>query len=258
MWALLTFVAAVTIVASDRLDGSAGGDQVVAVDDETSSTSTGGGVPQGVPIPGPGQVRVSGTVQAVLLHGAVLEPRAVPTPITVVSARGFGNGGELTGIRVDGRPAVAAWDGGRPFVLSGGSGLVLDPVEVHLVPGGLRLVLGGGSHALGPGSYQLDTPVAVGDQGMATPYDRLAFEADARSLFEARGDAGLVLGPDAPRRFLGPGRVQLEGSLEVTDGDGTRAVPRFEAEVAAFDLTLSPTADGAWRVDGLVGVAVAP
>jgi len=261
MWALLAFVAALTIVASERLrDGGTADDQVVAVGDDasTSSPDTSGAAGGTAPAPRAGQVRVTGTLQVVLLGGAVLEPRTVTSPLTVVSERGFGNGGELTGILVDGRRATAAWDGGRPLVLSGRGGLVLDPVEVTLGPGGLELTLGGGNHGLMPGTYQLDTPVAVGAQGIATPYDRLTFEADGQSVFEALGDASLVLGPQAPHRFLGPGRVLLEGELTVTDEAGTRGVPRLAVEVAAFDLTLTPTAEGAWRVDGLVGVADEP
>ena len=243
----------VTYLASERLDlGGDGGDQVVSGPDGTVAPGTGDTTtttgPTGSVVPAPGQTQVTGVVTVVGIDDAVLDPRNVPTPLTVVSDRGFGNGGELTGVTVDGQPASVVWDGGRPFVLVSGGGLELDPVRVDLTPEGLRLTLGGGAHAVQPGSYELDAPVAVGTAGVASARDGVAFTADGSSLFEAKGDAGLVLTGDAPRRFLGPGTVRLEGTLEITDADGTRTVSTIEATSAAFELTLTPVAGGGWSV----------
>src|SRR3546814_4983759 len=66
----------------------------------------------------------------VLLTGAVLQPREVPTPLTVQSQRGFGNGGQITSVEVEGRASTISWDGGRPLVLSSGGPLVVDPSDV--------------------------------------------------------------------------------------------------------------------------------
>lgn len=257
MWAILALVVGLTVVIDDRLDlGGGAGDQVVSQPDGTvapggaSTTTTAGGDPTAVP--GPGQVHVRGTITAIHLVGAVLDPREVPVPLTIVAEAGFGNGGELTGVLVDGAPSTVVWDGGRPFVLSVGGALVLDPVDVDLVPEGLRLLLGGGTHGLVAGSYHLDTPVAVGSEGIATPHDTVDFEATAESRFEARGNAALVLGPSSPRRLLGPGRVHLEGALERTDAAGTTTATSFDVDAAAFDLTFAPVTGGGWSVDGLV------
>lgn len=256
MWAILAFVVGVTVVAHDRLDaGSGAGDQVVSGPDGAVGTST--TLPEAA-VPGPGQVRVRGTVSAVHLEGAVLDPRRVPTPLTIVSDRGFGNGGELTGVVVDGKPSTVVWDGGRPFALVTGGAIVLGPVVADLAPDGLHLVLGGGAHELMPGTYRLDTPVAVGSSGIATPRDNVVFEATTRSLFEAHGDAGIVLGPDAPRHLVGPGRVVLAGALELTDAAGTRAASGLSVDQAAFDLTLTPDGVGGWRIAGLVDEPTAP
>lgn len=255
MWAVLAFTIAVTVVANDRLNaGSNAGDQVVSGPDGNvgSSTTAAGNT---LVVPGPGQTRVEGTLTALRLEGAVLTPREVPTPLTVVSDRGFGNGGELTGVVVDGKASTIAWDGGRPFVLSSGGALILDPSVADLAPGGLRLTLGGGAHALTPGTYRLDTPVAVGSSGIATPRDSVTFDATSESLFEARGDAGIVFGPDAPRRLLGPGRVQLDGTLDLTDAAGTRTAPTLSVELAAFDLTVTPDGAGVWHIVGLIDEA---
>lgn len=256
MWAAIALVVGLTVVAADVTDLGGADDQVVdSATGPDGSPSTGGATTSttaAAVVPGPGQVAVRGRVAAVHLDGAVLNPRELPAPLTVVSDRGFGNGGELTGVLVDGGPAAIVWDGGRPFVLSSGAGLVVEPGVVDLVPEGFRILLGGGAHTLLPGTYRLDTPVAVGSSGIATPRDGVTFDAVEGSLFEARGDAGVVLGSDAARRFTGPGAVHLEGELELTDAAGTRAATTLDAGPAAFELTFTPDGAGGWTVAGLV------
>lgn len=255
MWAILALVVGVTIVVADALDVGDADDQVVGSSDVTlpddgevapSSTEA------PTVVPGPGQTEVRGTVTAVHLDGALPEPRQVPTPLTIVSDRGFGNGAELTDVVVGGDASTIVWDGGRPFVLSSGGALVVDPSTVDLVPDGLRLVLGGGVHRLTPGSYQLDTPVAVGRAGIASPRDAVAFDATEASLLAARGDAALTLSGEAARRFTGPGLVHLEGALELRDAGGTRAAPAFDLAQGAFELTFTPDGGGGWTVSGLI------
>lgn len=249
----LALVGGVTYLVSERVDLGDGGDQVVGGPDGTvpagtgdTTTTTAAGSTE---VPAPGQTWVTGTVAAVHLEGAVLDPRDLPTPLTIVSERGFGNGVELSGVLVDGGAASVVWDGGRPFVLTTGGGLVLDPVTVDLVAEGVQLTLGGAVHRLTPGTYQLDTPVAVGAAGFGSARDAVAFTADDRSLLDANGDAAVVLDPDGgPRRFLGPGTVRLEGTLEVTDASGTRPATLVEAGAGAFEVTLTPAADGSWTV----------
>lgn len=249
----IAVVAGLTVLAYDTLDvGGDGGDQVVSAPEGGSTVTTGD-------VRRADEVRVTGAVTTVLIDGAVLQPREVPTPLVVTSEQGFGNGGDLTTVQVAGEDSTIVWDGGRPFSLTSGGALVLDPVDLALVPGGLKLVLGGGNHAFSPGTYQLDTPVAVGPAGLATARDAVRFDAEQGSLFEARGDASLLFAPDAPRRFIGPGRVILGGALEVTEGDDTRAeTGLMTADVAAFDLTFTPDGAGGWTVDGLVDDATFP
>jgi hypothetical protein len=257
MWAVLACVVGVTVVAHDRLAlGRDGGDQVVSAPDGAVAPATGGGTTTAeadpTVVPGPGQVRVHGTITALHLEGSVLDPNEVATPLTIVSDRGFGNGGELTQVEVDGKPSSIVWDGGRPFVLSSGGAMVVAPVVTDLVPEGLRLVLGGAVHTLTPGTYRLDTPVAVGSAGIATPMDAVTFTATEATRFEALGDAALVFGPDVARHLMGPGRVQLDGALELTDAQGARTATTFSVELAAFDLTVTPVPGGGWAIDGLV------
>jgi hypothetical protein len=242
----IALVIGATVLIYDQLDGiGEGGDQIVSGPGGTSGS--------------PSQpAEVHGTVTAVLIADALIEPREVPTPLTVTSERGFGNGGEVTSVEVDGEPTTIVWDGGRPFSLTSGGALRLDPVSVVLVPTGLLVGLGGGNHTIVPGTYQLDTPVAVGREGVATPHDTVTFTAGEASLLEARGDASIIFGPDAPRRFVGPGTVLLSGTFEVTDDDGTRSETAIATGVDAFDLTFTPDGEGGWTVDGVVALPAAP
>ena len=252
MTTILLATAAVTVLAVTFFDRpSDGADQVVAPPPAAGATST-----STAPAPtvlGAGAVRVTGTLTAAHLEGAVLAPREVAVPFTVTADRGFGNGGRVTGVLVDGSPATIEWDAGRPFVLSSGVALVLDPIAMDVVPEGLRLDLAGAVHALLPGDYHLDTPVAVGTSGVASARESVDFEAIEGSAFEGRGDAAIVLPASQPRRVVGPGVAHLEGSLQLTDAAGTRTITRLDAAEGPFDLTLTPSPDGGWAVDGRLG-----
>lgn len=264
MVAVLALAVGVTVVVYDQLDvGGDGGDQVVSGPGtggggEDDPVIAGGGGEGPELVPGPGQVFVRGTVTTVLIADAVLQPRELPAPLTISSERGFGNGGEVTTVEVDGEPSTIVWDGGTPFVLSSGGSLLLDPVDLALIDGALQAVLGRGNHALTPGTYQLDTSVAVGTEGVATPRDSVTFDAVEGSLFEARGDASIMFGPDTPRRFVGPGTVLLAGTLEITDPDGTRTEESLVTQLAAFDLTFAPDGAGGWTVEGIVDQPAQP
>lgn len=232
----LAAAAGITFFLNDQLGGGTrGGDQVI--DDPVAGSGA-----------ATGQVIVTGSVTALRIDEAVLEPRELPVPLTVVSERGFGNGGEFSAVGVDGQEASVVWDGGRPLVISSGGSLVLDPVAVELVPEGLRLVLGGAVHALTPGTYQVDTPVAVGSSGVASARSSATFEAGGQSTFVARGDAAVVLPPDTPRHLLGPGTVHLEGDLTVIDEDGEGSATTLDAESDAFDIVLTPKSGGGWSI----------
>lgn len=255
LWAVLVLVIGATVVASDRLDlGGGGADQVIGGPDGVVTSTT---APT-IVVPGPGQVRVSGTLSTLRLDGALLQPRLLATPLTITANRGFGNGAELTGISVDGKPSTIVWDGGRPFALFGGAGIIPDPLIVELGSDGLRVTLGRSAHRLEPGTYRLDTPVGVGTSGIATPRDSVIFDATDESMLAARGDAAVMLSPSSPHRFLGPGRVDLRGFLDLTDADGTRQAPSYEVDVAAYDLTIEPDGSGGWTIEGLVDSSRAP
>jgi hypothetical protein len=244
---VLLVAVAVTVVLSDRLDsGAKGSDQVLS--DGGGEGDGSGAVDDG----SDGSLPVAGRVTEVHLEGAVLDPRQVDTPLTISSDRGLGNGGEITGVEVDGRPSSIVWDGGRPFVLSSGPGLVLDPVIVDLVDGKLRCTLADGAHSLPAGDYQLDTPVAVGGSGIATPHDEVAFTAGPHALFRGEGDAALDLSQDGGHTFRGPGLVHLVGRIEIATEQGKQTVSSVDLANGPYQLTLSPTEGGGWTVSGRI------
>jgi len=250
MWAIVLLVVAATVLAVEVLDREDDG----APDGDPTVTLPGGAGEEGADDPGPetteapltAELEVQGALTALHLPGAVLAPRELPAPLEVVAERGFGNGGTITGVVVNGHESTIVWDGGRPLVLSSGPGLVLDPVTVELTPEGLRLLLGGGVHALAPGSHRLDTPVAVGSRGIATPFDAVSLDATEAARFEAAGDASIVL--DGPRTFTGPGPLTLEGALQVRDATGTRTVDQLALAEASYEITVQRDPAGTWTV----------
>jgi hypothetical protein len=244
-------VIAATVVIYDRLESfNAPSDQVIGpADDEAGD---GGAEEQEAQDDDAGVLRIEGTITALHLEGAILDPRSVPTPLTLVASRGFGNGGEVTGVTVEGRPSSIVWDGGRPFVLSSGPGLVPDPTTVDLAEDGLHVSLGGGAHTLEPGTYRLDTPVAVGDRGVATPRDSVSFRAGDDAQLEADGDTALVLAAPEGQGFAGPGNVHLEGDLLIDQGETVQAATSLDLEDQPFELIVTGFEGGRWTVSGRI------
>ena len=251
---VLTVVAA-TVLVYDRLESfNAPSDQVVgpAEDEVADADRTDEGASEGTEDSDAGVLRIEGTVTVVHLEDAVLDPRSVGTPLTLVSERGFGSGGELTGVTVEGRPSTIVWDGGTPFVLSSGPGLVPDPSTVDLAEDGLRVLLGGGAHSLEPGTYRLDTPVAVGDRGVATPRDSVTFVAGEDAQLEAQGDTALVLTAAEGQGFTGPGTIHLEGELLIDHGEDVQEATSLDLQDQPFDLVFSGFEGGRWTVSGRI------
>src|SRR4051794_13573280 len=134
-------VAGVTALLAGRMSdlGDGGSPTVEGTVAPRTGDATSTTAPRPSTVPAAGQIAVEGTITELHLEGAQLDPRTYPTPLTVTSDRGFGNGGEINGVTVDGSPASIVWDGGRPFVLASGGGLVLDPVNADLAAEGIRL-----------------------------------------------------------------------------------------------------------------------
>ena len=195
------------------------------------------------PPPAPTQVTVTGTVSALHVEGAVLEPLELPLTITTPE-RGEGSGATVKGITVDGRPSGIEWDAGTPLELQGEGKLQLAPLIVDADADGVYLSFGNGAHGFSPGEYDIDAPVAVGTGGLATPVQSVTFEATVTSTIAFRGNASTTLDP-RELSVRGPGKVVLAGDLTVVQPDGSTAKAAMVTLVAGpFQLLLKPVDGG--------------
>ena len=242
---IVLLVVAGTVVIHDKLDSSNDTSTTTIPGDDTTVTTSGA----------PGAAQVTGKVTAVHLTGAVLDPRVLPAPFTMTATRGFGNGAQLPNVRVNGAVSNINWDAGRPFVLSAGAGIQMGPVNADLVSGGIRLLVGDTAEPFLPGTYQLDTPVAVGGASTTpTEKDAVTFtvrDGDGAQL-QPTGDASIVLGPSSAVHLKGPGRVHLEGSFTVTVDGKRRSAKAVDLQVGPYDLVFTPGSGGTWFVAGEV------
>ena len=210
------------------------------------------------PSPLGGAVEVTGTrhrraPRAARCSTRARSPRRSPSRPTA----GFGNGGEITGVHGR-REAEHDRVGRRPTVRAVVGRLVLvRPALVDLDPlrWACRLVLGRRQCTRSPRARTSSTrPWPSARPGVATPRDAVTFEAgDELARFEAHGDAALFLGADQPpHRFVGPGMVHLEGTLE-RHRRRRHARGRSRASTsrpARSTSRLTPDGDGGWTVDG--------
>jgi hypothetical protein len=233
VWIALALVAGATAAVVDALDLAAGGPTV----EGGSSTSTTADHSLR-----PDQVRVTGALSAVHIEGCVVDPLSLPVTIEA-AARGASNGAEIAHVTVGDKPATIVWDAGRPLQLSGAGPLLLDPVTVELGPGGIVLGVGGTVVAFTPGEHRIDTPVAVGQSGLARPKDTVTFAATDGSTMALRGASTITL--------AGPGLVALAGQLTVITVSGSRQVSKVDLPAGSFELKLIVGPAG-YAVDALL------
>lgn len=207
------------------------------------------GAPPGTVLPS-GQAIVRGHATALAADAETVD--AIRVPFTVeVPERGAG-GATILGALVGGARDTVVWDGGRPLVVapSGAAAGSLEPSPTHveLSEGGVRVGLDGANRSLAPGTYVLQTPVAVGAGGLATPRDRLTFTADTATSLATRGGAFVRL-TARPVRLDGPGRVSADGTFTIRTRDGERRASRLVFGTGAFTLVARPAAAGGWDVE---------
>lgn len=162
-----------------------------------------------------GQAEVKGSLTGLVADDANGPPLSIPLDIEH-------GGATIEGAIVDGKRTTIVWDGGRPFHLRGSGSIDLGPTHVELGVGALFWPIDG-IRVLSPGSYRIETPVAVGSGGLARPADSVSFTADGDTTIDTSGNATVVRGL-APLHLEGPGSVKLDGTFTVTtrDGSGTR------------------------------------
>lgn len=213
----------------------------------TSQAPGAGSATGGDPALPAGMIRVEGTISGGTIDGVLDGPAAGPFDLQVLSPGG-GNGAVINPVVIDGESRSIVWDGGRPLTLTGP-----DLQQLYgpwrMEDGALILDLSDIVVGLSPGAYTLVGPVAVGDpSGLASPYDRVSFDATAETALVGSGASSLVL--QARRAvLLGPGTVDLQGSFTVTTADATVTASTIRIRDDSFELTVS--SEGSASVSGL-------
>ena len=176
-----------------------------------------------------GQAEVSGAATSFVADDANGPLLAVPLEIST-------GGATIEGAIVDGHRSTIVWDGGRPFRLRGSGGIDLGPTHVEMGVGAIFWPLDG-VRALEPGSYRIDTPVAVGSGGLAHPQDAVAFVSDGETTIETRGGATVLRGVDV-LHLQGPGSLRVDGTFTIRTRKGsvTRTHLEFGPGPFVFDL----------------------
>lgn len=217
--------------------------QVLDLDDEGVAAVAGGDDPTLPEPPDPSalradQVEVTGFATGVTVEGATLEE--IPTPLVVQ-----GGGATLTDVEVDGELAEVVWDGGRPFSLRGAGALIPRELAVFAAPTAITLgFIDEVVNEIRPGSYGLETPVAIGFAGVGVAQDAVAFAATVESTIRFRGGSTTSILP-RELSFESAGRVVLQGELEVRRPDGTSATAAgVELPEGSYRLTVTPRPDG--------------
>jgi hypothetical protein len=205
-------------------------------------------VPPG-PAPAAGQAFVKGSVDKLTAEGA--QGAAIATPFTIAAVeRGTGKA-TIENVLVDGKRTTIAWGGGTPLPISGDGGTIdLSGTKVDVDAGGATWTVDGSPRALKPGKYRAGAPVAVGVGGLATPRDLVEFTADAQSVISSRGGV-VVKVPPGNLEVTGPGKVTVNGQLQLRDAKTTKAVTAIQFGEGPYKVTLTPAA-GRFDIDAVL------
>lgn len=199
-------------------------------------------------VPGPDQAFLAGTVEQLVGDPARSGP--LPTPVVLVSAeRGQGRA-TIEEALVGGQRVTISWDGGVALPVSGGGGIELGSTRVEVRRDGITWTIDGAPRTFLPGTYRLGAPVALAAAGLATPREGVEFTADDRTVLNARGPVVVRTEPQS-LELLGPGRLEVEGSLQVELPDSRRPATRLTFGSGPFRVNLEPTPSG-YRLDGIV------
>jgi hypothetical protein len=226
-----------------------------ADDDGAGGGADGSGIPASLPedptvhiVLPEGQAEISGDVGT--LKGQVERPPALSTPFAVEVAERGGGGATIQGAIIDGKRSAIVWGAPSPMALSGeGGALLLGPVGLT-VGESIRWYVDGRVHGFRPGTYRIDSPVAVGTGALASPRDTVVFDADDQTTLSTNGGAFVTIAP-RPLELEGPGDLTMAGTLSVRTTDGTRSAVEVRFGPGAYLADLSPIPTG-WRVRAVV------
>lgn len=208
----------------------------------------------GASVLGPDQVEATGRLTS--LRAVAERSGDIPTPFAVdVPERGRG-GATITAAIVDGQRAAIVWGAPSPLRVSGAGGALLPGRAVVHAGVDLRWELDHAVHGFRPGTYRIDSPVAVGTSALATPRDSVEFVADDRTTLTTNDGAFVSMSP-RPIRLEGPGELAIEGELEVRTAAGTTTPAALGFGPGSYVVELLPVA-GAWGLELVATGPVAP
>lgn len=240
-------LAIVALVAGATVGAYHAWDRATHTKDDNGGVLAGGPTTtsQEPPRPAEGQVAVTGKISTAHSDGAVV--RALPTPLTVTTANRGEGGATITPVTVNGKETSIEWNAGQPLSLEGdGGSLVLGPIAVD-VAADISLVLDG-VHSLAPGTYTINTSVAVG----STPKDSVTFTATDTTTIEFRGTASTpppTPGVGAGISIGGNGAATISGDLTIERPDGsTTPASSITLDNGAYLLNLTPDPAGGFTV----------
>ena len=165
---------------------------------------------------------------------------------TISSERGFGNGGELTdgGGRRRAEHRSSGTAAGRSSLTVGWPPRAR-PRRPRARPRRVASRCSVGATTPSPRARTTSTrPWPSARPASPRRATRSPSKPSSGSLFEARGDASILFGPDAPRRFVGPGKVILIGTLEIANGEGTHTETSLGTGVSRLRPHVHPRRGG--------------
>jgi len=238
-------LAIVALVAGATIGGYQAWDRATHTKDDNGGVLAGGPTTTSTQAPPPaeGQVIVTGKIDTAHLDGAGVHP--LPMPLTVTTATRGEGGATITPVTVNGKTTSIEWNAGQPLPLEGdGGSLVLGPISVQ-VGNDILLVLDG-VHSLAPGTYTINTSVAVG----STPKDSVTFTATDKTTIEFRGTA--TTPPPTPGVGVGiggSGAATISGNLTIEHPDGsTTTASGITLDSGSYFLNLTPDPAGGFTV----------
>ena len=188
------------------------------------------------------QAEVRGTVTRVV--GTQVAGPVLPVPLTLNVVRGGGTKATVTGGTVGGKPLIVLWDAGRPLPLTGTGRLdFAGPADVEVTSAGATWALDGATRALLHGTYGFGATVAVGAVGLASPQDGVTLVVPGTASVTTKGGV-TATEPRGDVSLAGPGSLLIEGELTVRTTKATSRAGSIRFGPGAFELSLSPRADG--------------
>jgi len=190
-------------------------------------------------VPAANQVIVTGTITALHVEKGRTK---VPMPLTINTANRGEGGATITQVSVDGAPTDVEWDAGTPLNLDGpGGGIVTGACTIDIDPTNTTVHFGDEAHGFAPGTYTVNSPVAVGTGSLAKPADQATFTVGDTGSVVFRGDASAQFPTISLDMAGSDGKIDIKGDLDVLRPDGSQhQYAAVSLPMGKFTITVLP------------------